>query len=257
MAICSRWHSVSKRSRCGTSRGSQMKPPGSMLVDSSPHVHVTLPSSRYQPSSSLWWMWRGVCPAGVLKSSRPSAPPVLSPLALMVIKICRYQSGSPPSWSRAKNSFDMRPPPPYSGMRGRHLRAPERRREVGRELLERAGLAARDALEVPGGEISPTLGVHAPVVDDVSDEPRRETKSEHRLACGLLRQGDVLHGLAQNAAKDLRRFFHGDRLWACRVVDLSGMRAGFFDHLGGEGANVAAVDRPDRRLAHVHVEHPV
>src|SRR5262249_62364937 len=56
-------------------------------------------------------MGRGVCPAGVLKSSRPSAPPVLSPLALIVIKTCRYQIGSPPSESKAKNSFDNGSPP--------------------------------------------------------------------------------------------------------------------------------------------------
>src|SRR5438477_378771 len=113
IAICRRWHSVSKRRRCGTSRGSQRNDPGPAVTVSSPHVQEILPWSRYQPSSSLWWTWSGVCPAGVLKSSRPSAPPVLSPLALIVISTWRYQSGSPPSESRAKNSFDIRPPPPY------------------------------------------------------------------------------------------------------------------------------------------------
>ena len=52
IAICRRWHSVSKRNRCGTSRGSHRNAPGPAVTLSSPHVHEIWPSSKYQPSSS-------------------------------------------------------------------------------------------------------------------------------------------------------------------------------------------------------------
>src|SRR6267378_2680677 len=247
IAICSRWHSVSKRSRCGMSFGSQMKPPGSMLVDSSPHVHVTLPSSRYQPSSSLWWTCSGVCPAGVLKSSKPSAPPVLSPLALIVIRICRYQIGSPPSESRAKNSFDITPS--FLFMRGRHLRAAKGGREVRRELLERARVVPSNVLEVVRYEIAPPLGIHAAVVHHIPDEPPREAESEHRLLGCVLRQCNVVDGFAQDAAQRLGRLRHVDRLRTGRVVDLARVPVRVLDDLGREDADVAAVHRPEAALA--------
>src|SRR5215472_4314025 len=231
IAICSRWASVSKRKRWGMSRGSQMNPPGSITAVSSPHVHVTRPSSRYQPSSSLWWTWSGVWPAGVLKSSSPSAPPVLSPLALMVMRICRYQIGSPPSLSRAKNSFDISC---LLGICGRNPGPAESGGEISRELFERARLASSDPLEVVGREVAPTLGVNAAVVDEVANEPGRQAEAEHRLASRVLGQGDIGHRLAKHLGECRGSVRHTDRLGPSRRVRLARVPLRLLDDAGGE-----------------------